>query len=135
MKTNKIFIVFLFIIPVFTQAQEVFDLSKCIITGLEQNYSLQVVRNQEAITENNYTLGNAGYLPTITTTNRFGGNTTSTTQNMNDGSQKKSNGVYNTTGSAALNLNMTIFNGFNVRTTYQKLNELKNIFISLMKPE
>ena len=46
---------------------------------------------------------------------------------MNDGSKRNSNGIYNTTGSAAVNLNMTIFNGFNVKTTYQKLNELKNM--------
>jgi outer membrane protein TolC len=72
-------------------------------------------------------MGNAGYLPSLTTTNRFGGNLTSTTQNMNDGSKRNSNGIYNTTGSAAVNLNMTIFNGFNVKTTYQKLNELKNM--------
>ena len=127
LKANKRLVIFLFLLPAFTQAQEVFDLSKCIITGLEQNYSLQVIRNQETVASNNYTLGNAGYLPTITTTNRFGGNVTTTTQNMNDGSQKNSDGVYNTTGSAALNLSMTIFNGFNVRTTYQKLNELKSI--------
>ena len=121
-------LVVLFLInPCSLIAQEVYDLSRCVVTGLEQNYSVQVARNQEIIAENNYTMGNAGYLPSLTTTNRFGGNLTSTTQNMNDGSKRNSNGIYNTTGSAAVNLNMTIFNGFNVKTTYQKLNELKNM--------
>jgi adhesin transport system outer membrane protein len=121
-------LVVLFLInPCYLMAQEVYDLSRCVVTGLEQNYSVQVARNQEIIAENNYTMGNAGFLPSLTTTNRFGGNLTSTTQNMNDGSKRNSNGIYNTTGSAAVNLNMTIFNGFNVKTTYQKLNELKNM--------
>jgi outer membrane protein TolC len=109
------------------QAQEMYDLSRCVVTGLKQNFSVKVVRNQEEITENNYTRGNAGFLPVITTTNRYGGNITSTTQNMNDGTQNISSGIYNTTGNAAVNLNMTLFDGFNVQTTWQKLNELKQV--------
>ncbi len=125
---NKIVLLLLFFF-VFenTKAQEIFDLSRCITTSLEQNYSLKVVRNQEEVAGNNVTLGNAGYLPTVTTSNRYGGNLTTTTQNMNDGSQRVSSDIYNTTGTAALSLTMTIFDGFNVKTTYQKLNELKNI--------
>ncbi|HKI87808.1 MAG TPA: TolC family protein [Draconibacterium sp.] len=108
-------------------AQEVYDLSQCILTGLDRNFSLKVARNSEQIATNNNTKGNAGYLPTVTTTNRFGGTVNSTTQNMNDGSQRTTNGVHNTTGSAALNANMTLFRGFNVQTTWQKLNELKRV--------
>ncbi len=110
-----------------SEAQEIYDLSRCITTSLEQNYSVKIARNQEEIAGNNVTRGNAGYLPTLTTTNRYGGSVTTTTQNMNDGSERVSNNIYNSTGSAALNLSMTIFNGFNVKTTYQKLSELKKM--------
>jgi outer membrane protein, adhesin transport system len=109
------------------KAQEIYDLNRSILTGLEKNYSVMVARNQEEIAGNNFTRGNAGYLPTLSTTNRIGGSVTTTTQNMNDETQRISRGIYNSTGSAALNFNMTIFDGFNVRTTYQKLNELKNM--------
>ncbi len=114
-------------LPGLMTAQEVYDISRCVRTGLEQNYSVMVARNQEEIAGNNFTRGNAGYLPTLTTSNRLGGNLTTTTQNMNDGSQNLSSGIYNTTGSAGLNLNWTIFNGFNVKTTYQKLSELRKM--------
>ncbi len=109
------------------QAQEVFDLSRCILTGLEQNFSVKVARNREEIAGNNLTRGNAGFLPTVTSTNRFGGNITTTTQNMNNGTKNVSSGVYNTTGSANVNLEMTLFRGFNIQSTWQKLNELKQI--------
>ena len=33
--------------------------------GLENNYDLRIVRNEEQISDNNATLGNAGFLPTI----------------------------------------------------------------------
>lgn len=108
-------------------AQEIYDVQRCVATGLEQNFSVKVARNNSEIADNNVTRGNAGFLPTVTTTNRFGGNLASTTQKMNDGSKKESNGIYNTTGSAAINFNMTLFNGFNVQTTWQKLNELQQM--------
>lgn len=114
-------------IPNFARTQEVFDLSRCVVLGLERNFSVKVARNNEQISDNNYTKGNAGFLPTVTTTNRFGGTVNSTTQNLNDGSQNNTQGVYNTTGLAALNANLTLFNGFNVQTTWQKLNELKQM--------
>ncbi len=115
------------IFPDIIHSQEIYDLSRCVVTGLEQNFSVKVARNQEEIAGNNYTRGNAGFLPNITTTNRIGGNLTSTTQNMNDGTQRISSGIHNTTGQAALNLDMPLFRGFNIQTTYQKLNELKQM--------
>jgi adhesin transport system outer membrane protein len=128
---NKLYkllaVLLILILPGTIFSQEIYDLSRCVVTGLEQNFSVKVALNQEKIAENNVTRGNAGYLPTVTTTNRFGGNVNSTTQNMNDGSQNTSSGVHNTTGSAGINLNMTLFNGFNVQTTYQKLEELKKM--------
>jgi adhesin transport system outer membrane protein len=50
-----------------------------------------------------------------------------TTQNLNDGTQNITKGVNNTTTNAAATLGLTIFNGFNVQTTYKKLNELKQL--------
>lgn len=125
----KIFIpaFLLLILPDIIHSQEIYDLSRCVVTGLEQNFSVKVARNQEEIAGNNYSRGNAGFLPSVSTTNRFGGNLTSTTQNMNDGSQRVSSGIHNTTGTAALNLDMPLFRGFNIQTSYQKLNELKQM--------
>ncbi len=117
----------LFFLSGMVQAQEVYDLSRCVLTGLEQNFAIKVARNQEEISSNNFSRGNAGFLPTVSTTNRFGGNVTSTTQNMNNDTKNTSTGIHNTTGSAAVNLDMTLFRGFNVQTTWQKLNELNQV--------
>lgn len=129
MKTNRIIIVVLFFLISFqnVKSQEVYDLSRCVITGLENNFSLKIAKTHEQISGNNYTLGNAGYLPTITTTNRFGGNLNSTKQNLSDGSKTSTSGVHNNSGTANVNLDLTIFRGYQVQTTYQKLNELKKI--------
>lgn len=110
-----------------TKAQEVYDLSRCITTSLERNYSIKVVRNREEIAANNLTKGNAGMLPVVTTTNRFGGTINNTTQNLREGGSNESRGVHNTSGSAGINVGMTIFRGFQVQANYQKLNELKQM--------
>jgi len=107
-------------------AQDVYDLSKCIQTALDRNYSLQVVRNNQEVSENNFTLGNAGMLPTITSTNRFGGTINNTTQKYED-SKTTTLGVHNTTATAGVNLGMTIFDGFRVVNTYKKLGTLAEL--------
>jgi len=110
-----------------TMAQDVYDLSRCIKTGLERNFSLLVVRNQEEIASNNFTRGNAGMLPTITSTNRFGGTLNTTNQNYRDGSKVTSNNIHNNNGSAGIDLGMTIFRGFEVQNTYQKLKQQQEL--------
>ncbi len=108
-------------------SQVVYDLNGCIKTGLENNFSLLIVKNSETIAKNNFTLGNAGFLPSLDVTSRHSGSINDITRNQTDGSQTQSDGEHNTTTSAGLAMDLTIFNGFNVQTTYKKLNELKHI--------
>ncbi len=112
-----------------SKSQELFDLSSCIKAGLEQNFSILIARNQEKIASNNYTVGNAGYLPTLSGSGRYGGTINTTHQSFTDGSESETNGVNNTSGVVGVDLNMTIFNGFKVKATYQKLNEMKQLGI------
>jgi adhesin transport system outer membrane protein len=110
-----------------TESQKVYGLKECIAIGLEKNFSILVARNSEAISKNNYTLGNAGYLPTIDLNSRYSGTLNNSTQNFTDGSQTSSRNVNNTTANAGATFGWTIFNGFNVQTTYKKLNELRQL--------
>ncbi len=109
------------------KAQKIYGLKDCIAVGLEKNFSILIARNSETISNNNYTLGNAGYLPSLDLSGRYGGTVTNTTQNPVSGGQTESNGVSNTNASAGVNLGWTVFNGFNVQTTYKKLNEMKQL--------
>jgi outer membrane protein, adhesin transport system len=108
-------------------AQKVYDLKECIGIGLEKNFSLLVARNNETIARNNFTPGNAGYLPSIDLSSRYSGTLNNSTTNVRAGGQTTTNGLYSTTANAGATLGWTIFNGFNVRTTYKKLNELNQL--------
>jgi len=116
-----------FTTPVHIKAQKIYGLNDCISTGLEKNYALLITRNNEAIAKNNFTAGNAGFLPSVDLSGRHGGTFNDINQNLEDGTQNTSRDIFNTTASAGVTIGMTIFNGFNVQTTYKKLGELKQI--------
>lgn len=108
-------------------SQEVLSLQEVIRTGLEQNFSLQMARNTETISENNVTLGNAGFLPVISARGQQSGTLNNTHQNLSDGSELSATGVHNQTSSASVNLGWTLFDGFRVQTTYQRLETLQQL--------
>jgi adhesin transport system outer membrane protein len=116
-----------FVFSLTVQGQVVYTLNDCIKTSLENNFSLLITRNSEEIAKNNYTPGNAGFLPSLDLSGRHSGTLNDYTYNYTDGTQTVSSGVYNTSSGAGLTLGLTIFNGFNVQTTYKKLNELKQL--------
>ncbi len=109
------------------EGQEAHSLGYYINLGLQNNFSLQLARNQENISSNNFTRGNAGYLPSVDLTGRAGGSLTDTRQTMTDGSLNRSNGVHNMYASTGVALDWTLFDGFSVQTTYQKLGELQQV--------
>ncbi len=116
-----------FVLSGIVQGQMIYNLKDCIKTGLENNFSLLITRNSEEIAKNNFTPGNAGYLPSLDLSGKHSGTFSTTTQNFSDGTQSVLPDVLSTTTNAGVTLGLTIFNGFNVQTTYKKLNELKQI--------
>jgi len=109
------------------QGQEIYGLKDCISIGLERNFSILIARNSETISKNNFTLGNAGFLPKVDLNGRHSGTLNNTTTNLTDGTQTITNGVFNTTTNGSATLGMTIFNGFSAITTYKKLGELNQV--------
>lgn len=106
-------------------SQETYDLNRCIATGLEKNFSILIARNQEEISSNNYSIGNAGFLPSLDLSSRYGGTLENTTQKPVEGDETVTKDVHNTSGSASATLGWTIFQGFSAHTSYKKLNELR----------
>lgn len=60
---------FLFIVTVFfsdTYAQELLTLDQAVEQTLKQNFGIRIASTRKKIGENDNTLGNAGFLPTVT---------------------------------------------------------------------
>jgi outer membrane protein TolC len=107
--------------------QNVYGLKDCISIGLERNFSILIAKNDETISKNNYSLGNAGFLPTVNLVGTQTGTLDNSTQKNTDGSQISSNGVFNTVTVGSAVLGMNIFSGFKAVTTYKKLGELNQV--------
>jgi adhesin transport system outer membrane protein len=116
-----------FVFSMSLQGQVVYTLNDCIKTSLENNFSLLITRNSEEIAKNNFTPGNAGFLPSLDLSGRHSGTLNNNTYNNIDETQTKTSDVLNTSTTAGITLGLTIFNGFSVQTTYKKLNELKQL--------
>jgi len=124
---QKYLFLLLLIIPCLANAQKVLTLQECLEIGLRQNYDIRLVRNQQEISDNNMTIGNAGYLPTLDFSSGYSGNINNTTQKLTDGQKVKNNGVHNQTLNAGVDLNWTVFDGFNIQANYERLKELKKM--------
>ncbi len=102
-------------------------LQECLAAGLENNYDLRIVRRRQEITDNNATLGNAGFLPSVGLSASYGGTLNDTEQERRDGTSATNNGINNNTADAGIDLSWTAFNGFSVQTTYKRLKELQSM--------
>lgn len=108
------------------QAQHEYTLKQCLEEGLMNNYSLRITRNEELVSRNNATLANAGYLPTVDLTAGYTGTVDNTdTEERSTGTVAKQRGIFDQTLDAGIDLNWTIFDGFNITATYKQLQELK----------
>ena len=107
-------------------AQQIYTLKSCLEQGLQNNYSLRITHNEEQVSKNNATLGNAGYLPTVDLTAGYQ-NSVSTTKNTlrETGETVTDKNVMDQTLDVGVDLNWTIFDGFNISTTYKQLKLLE----------
>ncbi len=110
------------------QAQRLYTLQYCLEQGLENNFSLRIAHNEEQIEANNATWANAGLLPTLELSGGYTGTLENTENTIREtGITTKNNGVYDQSVNVGLNLNWTIFDGFNMHATYKQLQEMKRI--------
>ena len=107
-------------------AQQIYTLKSCLERGLQNNYSLRITHYEEQVSKNNATLGNAGYLPTIDLSAGYKGTIDNTNTKIREsGETIKEKSIFDQTVNIGLNLNWTIFDGFNITANYQKLKELE----------
>lgn len=131
------FIILLVFLPVCVMFAQEKTLSKeeAVVKVLESNFGIEIAERQVDIAENNASLLNSGYLPTLTGTAGATYNSSDTTTELpgqvdEDGNPRENINVNDAESqrySAALNLNYTLFDGMGRFYNYKRLKEQYNL--------
>ncbi len=128
-KMNRKLIVVLFLLflhPLLT-AQQTYSLQDLVARGLEHNYQLQIVRNQEQMAQNMNTAGNAGMLPSVTLGGQHTRQLQDTETNLFTGETRSGSNALNTSLNAFAEVNWTVFDGFSMFARRDRLNYLARL--------
>ncbi len=106
-------------------AQDTLSLSEVIQIGLAENYTIKIATNNRDIAKNNYTLGNAGFLPTLDAIAAKDFNVQDSRQTFASGDQQNVDNAKSNSFSAAADLEWILFDGTRMFVTYDKLAELQ----------
>lgn len=124
-KLNLILIILLAAFVQNASAQEKLTLQQAITIALQNNYDIKLVNNDLQIAKNNTNIGNAGFLPGVTGSFATDGSRQNTVQTSSTGVEKVADGVRNTSMNYGVALDWTVFDGFKMFATYDKLKELQ----------
>jgi outer membrane protein len=121
----KLFL-FLWALSGIAAAQEKISLNQAITTALENNFEIRIIKQKARIADNNLHPGNAGMLPSLQArTNNAQANNTSNLEFATGKVQNTRNNISINTN-ASVNLDWTIFDGFAMFISYEKLKTLKD---------
>lgn len=111
------------------QAQEVLTIEEAVQIGLENNYSIRISGNNAEISENNFSLGNAGFFPLIFADVMKSRSIEDSETVFADGNipNRSDEGAESTTTSAGVRLDWTIFDGLQMFTSYNRLQHLRDM--------
>ncbi|OIQ21975.1 TolC family protein [Lacinutrix sp. MedPE-SW] len=112
---------FLFCVSSFSQ--ELLTKTEAIAKALDNNYGVKVVKNDVEVAQNNASILNSGYLPTLTANAGATYNIDNTEAEFSDGSTTTLNGAESSRYNAGLTLNYTLFDGFGRSYNYKRLKE------------
>lgn len=117
-------LVFCVVICIAAKAQDtpLLTLKDAIQIALKNNYNIQLSQNNSTIAANNVTLGNAGFLPVVTGDAAINASNQKIKQTRSDGTVNNLT-ANNSNNNYGVNLNWTIFDGFNMFANYDMLKQ------------
>ena len=120
-----LFILFCSISPSFSQ--EIMTLPQAIETGLKNNLSILLQKNEEQVAKNNNTIGNAGFLPVIGLTGAQNTSISTTHQEQFSGTVRDVSNAQNNSFNAAVGLDWTLFDGMKMFVSKKMLGTMEEL--------
>jgi outer membrane protein len=104
-------------------AQKILTAEEAIATALKNNYDIELLRNDSASYALDNSYAKAAFLPRLNATTGLIFNNNDQKQKFSDGSTKARNGIRSNNLSGAVQLNWTLFDGYKMFATKDKLGE------------
>jgi outer membrane protein TolC len=104
-------------------AQQLVSVDEAVKLALEHNYGIKIANNTVEVAENNTSVLNSGYLPSVTGNAGAVYNLDDTEAEFSDGNITTLNGAESSRYNASINLNYTLFDGLGRRYNYKRLKE------------
>jgi len=127
MKHFKTILILLLLFSHQVFSQELLSLDKAIEIALKNNYSIQISNNNAQMAQNDNYIGNAGMLPSLNLNASGNKSTNDIKQSYASGLEVSKVGVASDNLSYGAALNWTLFDGFKMFTTYDKLGVLEDL--------
>ena len=106
-----------------SNAQRILTIEEAIATALANNYDIMLAKNDSAVAALDYSFKDAAFLPRLNANIGTLWNNNATKQVLADGTKRESSGLKSNNINAQLALNWTLFDGFKMFVTRDKLEE------------
>lgn len=107
----------------FCHAQNKLSVEQAITATVENNFDIQLLRNDSSSFALDQSYARAAFLPRINATTGLQFNNNNQKQQFNDGTKRERDGIRSENITGAVQLNWTLFDGFKMFATRDKLNE------------
>ena len=123
MSINYNLVIAIFCCVTIGKAQDVLTQEQAVKLALENNYGIKIANNAVRVAENNTSILNSGFLPTLTGNAGATYNLDNTEAEFSNGTSTVLNGAESDRYNASVSLNYTLFDGLGRRYIYKSLKE------------
>ncbi|MBK8610621.1 MAG: TolC family protein [Chitinophagaceae bacterium] len=102
-------------------AQNMLSVEQAIAATIENNYDIRLLRNDSSSYALDQSYARAAFLPRVNATTGLVFNNNNQKQEFSDGTKRQSNGIRSNNINASVQLNWTVFDGFKMFATRDKL--------------
>ena len=106
-------------------SQTEMSLQELVNTALEQNYDIQIFKNNQRQAQNSNTIGNAGMMPNVDLTGEYRISQSNTNQQFFNGEGQIANNAKSTSLSGNIGVNWIVFDGLAMFARKDKLEQLE----------
>lgn len=116
-------------------AQSVLTIEEAIKVGLEKNYAVMIVKNQQEITKLQNNFGNAGMSPTVSVNANLNLATVNSHQEFNTGVVQDKTGAQSNNTGASVNIGWMVFDGLKMFAVKKRLSQNEQLSAFALKQQ